>query len=59
MMPRRLTSPTVGLKPTNPLALLGLTMDPSVSVPIPTVARFELMEDPVPELLPLGFRSRA
>jgi hypothetical protein len=36
MMPVRLTSPTVGLRPTIPLTELGLTIDPSVSVPMPT-----------------------
>src|SRR3954465_3033832 len=59
MMPARLTSPTVGLIPTRPFAEEGHTMDPSVSVPIPTAARFEDMPAPVPELEPHGFRSSA
>ena len=32
-MPARLTSPSVGLTPTIPQALAGLTIEPSVSVP--------------------------
>src|SRR3954453_21353192 len=59
MMPARLTSPTVGLIPTRAFAEEGHTMDPSVSVPIPTAARFEDMPAPVPELEPHGFRSSA
>jgi hypothetical protein len=34
MMPARLTSPTVGLKPTTPLIDDGHTIEPFVSVPI-------------------------
>src|SRR5215471_14991157 len=59
MIPARLTSPTVGLIPANPFADDGQTIDPSVSVPIPTAARFAEMPAPVPELDPHGFRSNA
>src|SRR5919112_5569196 len=58
MMPARLTSPTVGLSPTSALAPDGHTIDPSVSVPIPTAARFAAMAAPVPELDAHGLRSR-
>src|SRR5277367_2190622 len=59
MMPARLTSPTVGLIPANPFDDDGHTIDPSVSVPIPTAARFAEIPAPVPELDPHGFRSSA
>ena len=38
-MPARLTRPIVGLIPTIPFAPDGHTIEPSVSVPMPTVAR--------------------
>src|SRR5262249_57086665 len=57
IMPERLTRPTVGLIPTRPFADDGHTIDPSVSVPIPTAARLAEIEAPVPELDPHGFRS--
>ena len=56
-MPARLTSPTVGLTPTRPLAAEGHTIEPSVSVPTPTVARLAATPAPVPELDPHGERS--
>jgi hypothetical protein len=55
----RLTSPTVGLIPASPFAEDGHTIDPSVSVPIPTTAKFAEMPAPVPELDPHGFLSSA
>ena len=58
-MPLRLTSPTVGLMPTRPAALLGQTMDPSVSVPTPTTAKLAAIAEPVPELEPQGLRASA
>src|SRR5437868_7268336 len=58
MMPVRLTSPTVGLMPTRPFAFDGHTIDPSVSVPTPTAARFAEIAAPVPELDPHGLRSK-
>src|SRR5215203_6889843 len=58
MIPERLTRPNVGLMPTSPHADDGHTIDPSVSVPMPTAARFAEMDAPVPELDPHGFRSR-
>src|SRR3954453_2354950 len=57
MMPARLTRPSVGLIPTNTDADDGKTTEPSVSVPIPTVARFAAIADPVPELDPHALRS--
>jgi hypothetical protein len=57
MMPERLTRPTVGLIPTSPFADDGHTIDPSVSVPMPTAARLAEIDAPVPELDPHGFRS--
>src|SRR5690349_15886332 len=59
MIPARLTSPTVGLMPANPLDDDGQTMEPSVSVPIPTAPRFAEIPAPVPELDPQGLRSSA
>jgi hypothetical protein len=49
-MPDRLARPTVGLIPTNPLADEGQMIEPSVSVPTPTEARFAAIAAPVPEL---------
>src|SRR5579871_2501562 len=59
MMPARLTNPTVGLIPASPFDEEGHTIEPSVSVPIPTTARFAEMPAPVPELDPQGLRSSA
>src|SRR5262245_21607612 len=59
MMPERDTRPTVGLIPTSPLALLGQTIEPSVSVPTATTARSAAMAAPEPELEPQGLRFRA
>ena len=58
MIPARLTSPTVGLMPTMPLADDGQTMEPSVSVPMAAAARLADTAVPEPELDPHGFRSR-
>ena len=58
-MPLRLTSPTVGLSPTRPVADAGQTIEPSVSVPTPTAARLAAMAAPVPEEEPQGLRSSA
>src|SRR5512144_1094954 len=57
MMPDRLTRPNVGLMPTSPFADDGHTIEPSVSVPTPTAARFAEIDAPVPELEPHGLRS--
>src|SRR5262245_27822173 len=54
--PARLVRPTVGLRPTTPLALPGHTMLPSVSVPSETAAKFAVAAAPDPELEPQGFR---
>src|SRR6185436_9940856 len=59
MIADRPHNPTVGFTPTSPFADEGLRIDPSVSVPIPTVARCAAMATPVPELDPEGLRSRA
>ena len=45
MMPLRLTSPTVGLRPTSPFTAAGQMMLPSVSVPTPTAARLAAIAD--------------
>ena len=58
-MPWRLTSPTVGLKPTSAFTEDGEVMEPSVSVPTPSAASPAASAAPVPLLLPLGLRSRA
>ena len=48
MMPVRLTSPTVGLRPTMPLLLAGQTMEPLVSVPMATTQRLAATATPEP-----------
>ena len=58
-MPRRLTSPLVGLRPTMPQALAGHTMEPSVSVPTATGASAAATPAAEPELDPDGLRSSA
>src|SRR5262245_49015424 len=55
--PARLMSPTVGLRPTTPLALPGQTMLPSVSLPSDTAAKFADAAAPEPELDPHALRS--
>src|SRR5262249_26746636 len=50
--PLRLTSPSVGLMPTSMFWPEGLRIDPDVSVPTPTVARFADTAIPGPELEP-------
>src|ERR1700720_2992433 len=55
-MPARLVRPTVGFKPTTPLALAGQTMLPSVSVPNDTEAKFDDTAAPDPALEPQGLR---
>ena len=57
MMPLRLTTPTVGLRPTRPLTAAGHRMLPSVSVPTPSAARLAVTAVPVPALEPQGLRS--
>src|SRR5690349_10332785 len=59
MIPERLTSPSVGLIPTSPLADDGQTTDPSVSVPTATAQKFAEAAAPEPELEPHGLRSSA
>ena len=58
-IPVRLAIPRLGLMPTRPLAPAGQTIEPSVSVPIVTVARFAAATTPEPELEPHGLRSSA
>ena len=58
MIPERLHRPMVGLIPARPFAPAGHTIEPSVSVPTPTVARSAETATPVPELDPHGLRSR-
>src|SRR5256714_13421118 len=57
MMPAWLTTPTVGLVPATPLALAGLMIEPSVSVPMARAANPAATPAPDPELEPLGVRS--
>src|SRR6266576_1106470 len=59
MTPDRLTSPSVGFRPTSEFAPDGQTIEPSVSVPMPTAAKFAAIAAPVPELDPHGLRSSA
>src|SRR6266705_1965758 len=59
MMPPPPIKPSVGLTPTSEHAEAGQTMEPSVSVPTPTAAKFAAMAAPVPELEPHGLRSSA
>src|SRR3984957_10382827 len=58
-MPRRLTRPTVGFRPTMPFIDAGLTIDPSVSVPTAIAHRFAETATADPELEPDGVRSVA
>ena len=58
-IPRRLTSPTVGFKPTMPLIEAGLTMEPSVSEPTAAAHRSAATATADPELEPDGLRSSA
>ena len=57
MIPRRLTSPTVGLMPTMPFAEDGQTTDPFVSVPMAAAQRLAAAATPDPELDPQGLRD--
>ena len=57
MIPARLTSPTVGLMPTTPLADAGQTIEPSVSVPTATAPKLADTAAAEPELEPQGLRS--
>src|SRR5688572_23712461 len=59
MIPDRLTSPTVGLRPTRAVCAAGDTMEPSVSVPMAAAAKFAAIAAPDPELEPDGVRSSA
>ena len=59
MMPERLTSPTVGFRPTIPLTDEGHTTEPLVSVPIAPAQKFAETAAPDPEEDPHGFRSTA
>ena len=56
-MPRRLTRPTVGFRPTTPFTDAGQMMLPFVSVPIATDARLAAAATAEPELDPHGLRS--
>ena len=55
----RLTSPTVGLRPTMPLAAAGQVIEPSVSVPIAMRTSPAATAAPLPLELPHGLRSSA
>src|SRR5579872_1795520 len=58
-MPARLTKPIVGFTPTHELQDAGDRMEPSVSVPMVSAARFAAAAAPDPELEPDGERSNA
>ena len=55
-MPARLTTPYVGLKPTQPQKLAGIRMLPPVSVPMVPAASRAAMAAPEPPLDPPGMR---
>ena len=55
--PRRLTSPTVGLMPTMAFIELGITTEPSVSVPTAAAHKPDATATPEPELEPPGVRD--
>src|SRR5690349_23862874 len=59
MIPLRLNNPNVGLIPTIPLVCDGQMIEPSVSVPTATDARFAAIAAPDPEEEPHAERSRA
>src|SRR5271163_4589991 len=58
-IPRRLTRPTVGFKPTMPLIEAGLTIEPSVSLPTAAAHRSAATATADPELEPDGERFSA
>ena len=55
-IPWRLTSCSVGRRPTRPLTAAGPRTDPPVSSPIPTRPKFAATPAPDPPEDPLGFR---
>ena len=59
MIPERLTSPFVGRIPTRLLAEDGERIEFTVSVPIPTTAKFAATAAPVPPLEPPGVLVRS
>src|ERR1700730_2114461 len=59
IMPARLMRPSVGLRPTRPLAEARQTTEPSVSEPTATAQRLAAVAAPEPELDPQGLRSSA
>ena len=58
MTPARLVRPTVGLMPTTALLLDGQRIEPSVSVPSVTAARFAATDMADPLLDPHGCAER-
>jgi len=59
IIPDRLHNPTVGFKPTIPFAFDGHTIEPFVSVPIVSIAKFADAAAPDPELETHGFRDQS
>src|SRR5512134_910228 len=59
MIPARLTSPTVGLRPTTPFSDDGQMIDPFVSVPIDAAQKFADVAAAEPDEEPHGLRSIA
>ena len=57
MIPARLTRPTEGLMPMIPFIDAGLTMEPSVSVPIAPAQNPSATDAAEPELEPPGERA--
>ena len=55
----RLTSPSVGLRPTSPLIEAGQITDPSVSVPSAAAAKLAATAAPDPDDEPQAVRSSA
>ncbi len=58
IMPDLLIKPRLGLRPTTELAEAGLTIDPSVSVPMAAAQKFAATAAAEPELEPDGFLSK-
>lgn len=59
MIPVRLSNPCVLRSPTRLFSADGTRVDPLVSVPMPTAAKFAVIAAPVPPLEPPGTRSSA
>ena len=56
IIPKRLTSSSVGRRPTSEATAAGPRIDPPVSSPMPTMPKLAAMPTPVPPEEPLGLR---